>query len=1288
MPEQLYNKYADLTALQKQTETILKMFATVEAGVVKLKDLGININAEKSVKGVKGLTDEFDKQNATIKKQQQELINMKQKLAELTTQEAKEIEAVKQVTNLVKQRNAEEIKSQTIRQAEYTDLQKTRVANAQVAKDIQLRIKLNQAVAGSEEQLALQYEKAQRILKRAAPAQRDSQRGQDLAKFAAETKKQLDALQQKVGNFKGNVGNYTKSLEGLFTGVANEIKRLKAEQDKINQRTIVQGFVSPKDQAELDKATNAITELNSVMAISEKTGQSFQKTVKAIGFEFSNLSSSGNQDIAFLKEFKAGAGEAKDAAQDLKDELKAASSDTRKFDLIAGAVSGLVSVAQTAVGAMALFGHENEDVQKSIQKLVALQSVANGVQEIARQLTDKTTAAYKAMNFVVSNVGTAFGKGATGAQKFGAALKLTGVGLLITLIAVLIDKFNLFGGATAKAVTAEEKFRIQLDLTNKELERQNLALDRATQLRIERAKARGATELQLSGLTIAALAKRGRAEKDLADKQLASIKYATDGYRQFVTDVASADKAIAFFTSNFSEGKEKEIAALESAKTHLQNYEDTRFQIEQTNAQNSTRTAEKRKADLDKAGEDTKEAIEREKKAQYDLFVFEQNLIKEKADMRANDVDESAPIRLAALEASQQAQLAIVERTKKEKLRQEKLTTTELLLIDAEYKADKIKVAEETSKRVTDILVEENQRRRAIAQKVLNEHVEEEKTKTDIAIAQSQTRFDREIAKLERAKQQELQIESEKRAKGITTAGQYAQKKLEIETRYQQQVLIEQIKFFDSQLLILEAGSKEYIEMQTKIAAARAALNDSLAAVGVDLKDKTKEQLEEIQKNYYETFKNIADTISNVLGGIAERRKQQIQEEIDLIEERKAREIDAVSASSESEEKKAARIKIIEAKAQSDREALEKRQRQIDRQRAIAERAFKGFQVVTDTIMAVAKIKAAAAVAFANAMALPPPFGPLIAAGIKTAILSQIPLTITSGAAALTAILAAPLPKLATGTKSSKEGFHEIGERGRELAVSPDGKIKMYTKPTVDYLKKGTRVFNNKETETTLKAINNINNYLNVKDKSTVSKSTVEDNIKVVNQFINTKNIKLELLSYDSVSRQTESSVKILRIINDLIKNTTKINVIDEVIKTSKITDVDKTRTIESVKRVKRQLPGFYQGTENSPEGYARVAEKGREIGVEKSGRVVLWDKPSIAYLRSGTKILNNKVTEDIINNTKIDLINRDDRVLHQDSDFSEQILKELQKKKQPNVYIYNNQNIESTFYYQQQIKH
>lgn len=110
------------------------------------------------------------------------------------------------------------------------------------------------------------------------------------------------------------------------------------------------------------------------------------------------------------------------------------------------------------------------------------------------------------------------------------------------------------------------------------------------------------------------------------------------------------------------------------------------------------------------------------------------------------------------------------------------------------------------------------------------------------------------------------------------------------------------------------------------------------------------------------------------------KQKNALQEQIDLEEKKKNDKIDAVNKELISEEEKVAKIKIIEATAQANRERLEARQRRLDYERAKFEKAFGIMRILLEIGIALAKQQyqaaALAGVALIKAIATPiPKFG-------------------------------------------------------------------------------------------------------------------------------------------------------------------------------------------------------------------------------------------------------------------------------------------------------------------------
>lgn len=1107
--EQLYNKFSDEQSLIAEKNRILGYFKEVKDGILELSGLGIKLNNSASVKQTDELTTALEIQDKVLSDQQKQLVSMAAKLAALTSEEAKKIEATKQVTKLVKEQLTEETKLQVLRNANYQQLVEDKLANQQLNKEILARIKIRNAEAGSEEKMILLRDKARRILARQGDAGQDSAYFQKIAKYAEDLNNKISALQQKTGNFRNNVGNYAQSLSGLFDGVREEIQKLEAKQKELNDVQRVTGFLTTAQKQELEKTTTALTELNQVYAIADKTGQSFNKTVRQIGFSFSNLASNGNQSEEFMERFKRDAAEATDRAGDLKDEIKALASDTRKLDLAVGSISAIASGFEIASGAAALFGADNEEIQKSIQKIVAIQSVANGIRELGTEITKRGTAANKAYNYVMEITNNLFGKGKTAAERFNAALKsiviIAVIGLLIELVQRLSDTADAAGEAELKLF----KLNIELEKTKNII--QDIAASdkydfdrqvKAIQLKYE-ARRKGITdEKKLEKI----------AQEERKELYAQEVSFQIDQNSKLYTQYKNAQDALteeqkkqAKQRAEAEDGKlpTETVDANREAIKQLKDFMEERKDAYQAGLRNITLLRDQGIIDdlkaENEAAKKKKALYDNERKDALELFKFRQELEKQRNEtISADDSGMSLQVKLLAANKAAEAEKSIILAQKEFDLQQTGLTASKKLLIEEKAAQDLLELQTDLQVRITQIIVGEQRRRDEEARASIDEFNQQNEAKI-----QAQTDFLNKQFQIEQ-KQAELRRDTDQRQNlenfnaGLKTREEYEKRKLEIEESYQRTTLQSQITFYESQLKLLEANGEDVTEALAAIAKAKL----DLANIGTDTTikgiDQEKEAIKELQGYYKDLAKTVTNTFGEVIGGIYEKRKQQIQGEIDAIEIQKAAEIDKINKTTEADELKAAKIKIIEANAQKDREALERKQRNIDRQKAIFERAFKAFQIGSDMRRSVAGINIAASEAFARTQAtIPGPAGTALAAAAKAQVLAQIPFVLATGAANLVALLATPLPKYWTGTEGSLPGPAHVAEKGPELAIEPSGNVKLFEKPQIANLIGGTKIRPADVTKRILDA-NNETGLLSVNRKGELVSNNPNENSKEI----------------------------------------------------------------------------------------------------------------------------------------------------------------------------------------------
>jgi hypothetical protein len=161
------------------------------------------------------------------------------------------------------------------------------------------------------------------------------------------------------------------------------------------------------------------------------------------------MSLAGKQGTAEFKAMEKRAGQLKDAIGDVNTRVKNLANDTPKLELLTQAATGIAGGFAVAQGAAALFGDENEDVQKAIMKTQAAMAILNGVQSIANVL-NKDAALGDMVAAKAKGVFTAAVGASTGALKlFRLALIATGVGAAVVAVGLLVANWDKL----TKAVT-------------------------------------------------------------------------------------------------------------------------------------------------------------------------------------------------------------------------------------------------------------------------------------------------------------------------------------------------------------------------------------------------------------------------------------------------------------------------------------------------------------------------------------------------------------------------------------------------------------------------------------------------------------------------------------------------------------------------------------------------------------------------------------------------------------------------------------------------------------------
>lgn len=1093
MPEQYFNKFADIAALQKQRDEVLTIYKQIKDGILDLNSLGFKIDGSQSIKEIA----EAQKQLEQI---QQQLLITQNKLTiaqeELAAASAKVVEGNRNVADSNKQaeegfkdlltlsaQNSAASKQLADQKRELDKAYKNDAGNATYIrklaeiKEAQLAItisneslnkalkgteRFNQAAAGSLDQLRAELNLTLQAFDKLSEAEKASDLGSTVLAQVNKLTEAVKKEEEASGRFRLNVGNYqgsAKIIVSALKDVENEITKLQQKQQGLVNlsKSDSIGFKLQGGAQQLQavnaqlgftiqqsKTLNDITSQPKFLNVAGKLGDATQEA-RFFTKSLIEMEQAGLKDTQVYVDLQAQLAKLTDTIADTRAEVKALSSDTRGFDLFASSVGTLASTFQTAASAAELFNGDNKEIQKSIQKLVAIQNISNGVRQIATDLTTRGTAANKAYAFAQAQVAIFTNASATATARLGAALKLAGIGVVIGLIGFLADKMGLFGGKTEESTGELEKFNEEIDEAKRKLDAFNTALDNTNSLNKIRIDIEGGDEVDKLVQDIVTAQTKLVELQPTVDK---AYQKSIDAAVNFQSEATEANKKIADDTEKTYNTLQKE------ADGYNQFIKESSLKIDLARKTANDKALKEEKEKNKRLAEEAAKRLEQERKAANDLEIFRLELLAEETAA----TKESGPVR-GRIQATQEEfaiRKKIIEKQRDFELGQKDLTGSQLILI-AEKAADQLaKLESRTGQEILRIRHDFANEGQAEAESEYQRLQQAEEEKIQVKIDASKKSFSRYAQEQENQASLARAQAANELNEGVITQEEYNAKIENINLESQRRILDNQIRFAEQQVAILKAAGLDTLEAETEIAKAK----EELAKLGIDQKktytDLEKQLIQDLKDAYFELGRTIANTLNDVISGAFDRRKNELQDLIDKNDELKTAEIERVKQSGDNAQDQAARIAIIEASAQNRREQLERKQRKLDQQKALAERAFKALQIQGDGIQAVAKIKAQAAVLLANPTTAP--LAPLA--------LAQIPIVLASTVASLVSLLAIPIPKFWTGVKSSPEGLAEVAERGPELAITPKGKLQLFEKPGLAYLAKGTEIKNAEVTKT------------------------------------------------------------------------------------------------------------------------------------------------------------------------------------------------------------------------------
>lgn len=929
-------------------------------------------------------------------------------------------------------------------------LAEVKLAQQDANRAIKEEIQLNQAAEGSIKQKQVQLKQLQRTYDELSAAQRNSSEGKALLKSIQDLDKELKTLEGSTGRFQRNVGNYssaTKILEKALNDVRSKL-------DDYNKS----GKVSAEILSQLIKEEGLLAQLveTQVTGFASAT-QEVRNNEKAL----QQLAAAGQQNTQFYKDLLQETANLRDNVSDLKTEIKNLGSDTRTLDGLIGTAQALAGVYGIAQGAAALFGDENEELQKTFVKLQAVMTVLNGLQAI-QAAVQKESSASLFLNNVATKISIglqrayAFAVGAsTGAMKaFRIALAASGIGLLLLLLPKVANAMGLFGSSTKDAAEDQKNLAESVKEATEALIQQADELKRVRdqslqplrdEIELLEASGKNADLVFAKRRQLYDLQKQNAEStlKDLklTDSQISSLNSQVlqlqDQQLQASTRAAQLNKKI--LTEQNEGAKERLKAQKTIAEVGAQAAQDELNRIKPVRDAALNAIADKNSAEQNLL----KLQIERSNRFR-DLTREDQKIYFEitkgniedqiKDQIQIAEAEQlSLTTRIEARQKAQELEARIIEAQKEFELGQANLSVAQIKKINEDAN-DSIRASEK--KLASDLIsiyqnVRQAQKDALTADIELGSDIKSNPTVIEERIQREEDAFARRQANLEYDRDITIKNLTEERNLKLKAADSererteieefYQNKRREKELETDRFILLAAVDLAQAKLKLITDPTQR-AAMEAQIASLKKQLEE-LSGVKIDLDtEKAERKLDKLQSEIQAIGGRIMDAFSaigDMISANTDRQKNAIQEQIDQIEIRKDRELEAIEKSGASEQEKAARVQLLNARTQSQREQLERRQRQLDQERAKFEKARNIAKIILDT-----------------------------ASGVVEA-LPNIPLSILVGligAVQLAAAIATPIPKFKHGknVNDDYEGLAVVGDGGKhELHIKENGQAEI-----------------------------------------------------------------------------------------------------------------------------------------------------------------------------------------------------------------------------------------------------
>lgn len=261
----------------------------------------------------------------------------------------------------------------------------------------------------------------------------------------------LVALQQDIANANQLLGNTVERYDATGNSINQMTDALKIFREQLANETDADNIITLNQNIEdlenrIRQVGNAgregFDELGNAIERPTETVRGLKGQLAQLVQAMAQMRIEGQQNTEQYRELARQASDLAGALSTVNEEVRFSASASSGLDTLIRATKGVASGYALAQSASALFGENQENLQKTLVKITAVLSLLQGLQTIQLELARKDSIITKTLIYLKGLYAKAVGNSTGALKSFRVALLVTGIGVAIVLVGELIANWD------------------------------------------------------------------------------------------------------------------------------------------------------------------------------------------------------------------------------------------------------------------------------------------------------------------------------------------------------------------------------------------------------------------------------------------------------------------------------------------------------------------------------------------------------------------------------------------------------------------------------------------------------------------------------------------------------------------------------------------------------------------------------------------------------------------------------------------------------------------------------